>query len=157
MVTITRIASRMKSPLGLGASRAWRGFALVLLLLLLGTSGCRDKVGFPGVEDILGRWRAAGKSDKDTRTYSGIYDFHTLGSHTYDIILSNGRVKKGKGVWSLEEDKGILRVENDTGSIYVGTFAKGKPTSIALFTINNQWGVQLDKEASGAPAKTSTP
>jgi hypothetical protein len=147
----------MRSPLRPGASRAWCGFALALLLLLLGISGCRDKVRFPGAEDILGRWRAAGKSHKDTRTYTGIYDFHSLGLHTYDIVLSNGSSKKGRGVWSLEEDKGILRVENDTGSIYVGNFERGKPTSIALFTINNQWGVQLDKEASGAPAQTSTP
>lgn len=147
----------MRSSRGVGTSRAWRGFALVLLFVLLGSSGCRDKVHFPGAEDILGRWQAAGKSYKDTRTYSGTYDFHTLGSHTYDIILSNDTVKKGKGVWSLEEDKGVLRVENDTGSIYVGTFARGKPASVALLTINNQWGVQLDKEASGAAAKTSTP
>lgn len=147
----------MRSPFGPGAERAWRGCVIALLLVLLGASGCRDKVRFPAAEDILGPWRAAGKSHKDTRTYSGIYDFHTLGSHTYDIVLSDGTVKKGKGEWSLEEDKGIFRVENDTGSIYVGTFAKGKPTTIALFTINNQWGVQLDKEASGMRAKTSTP
>jgi hypothetical protein len=147
----------MRSSRGVGAGRVRRGFALALMLLLLGSSGCRDKVRFPGVEDILGRWRAVGTSHKDTRTYSGTYDFHTFGSHTYDIILSNGTVKKGKGVWSLEEDKGVLRVENDTGSIYVGTFARGKPDSVALFTINNQWGVQLDKEASGAAVKTSTP
>lgn len=147
----------MRSPLWPGASRAWCGLTLVLLLLLFGISGCRDKVRFPGAEDLLGRWRATGTSHKDTRTYAGIYDFYSPGLHTYDIVLSNGSLKNGRGVWSLEEDKGILRVENDTGSIYVGTFAKGKPTSIALFTINNQWGVQLDKEASGAPAKTSTP
>lgn len=147
----------MRSSRGVGTSRVRRGFALALMLLLLGSSGCRDKVRFPGVEDILGRWRAVGTSHKDTRTYAGIYDFHSPGLHTYDIVLSNGSKKKGRGEWSLDEDKGILRVENDTGSIYVGTFARGKPASVALFTINNQWGVQLDKEASGTSAKTSTP
>ncbi len=147
----------MKSRLWAGMSISWRGFAVALVLLLFCAGGCRDKVRFPGAEDILGRWRSAGKSYKDTRTYSGIYHFHTIGGHTYDITLSDGSVKKGKGVWSLEKDKGILRVENDTGSIYVGTFEKGKPSSVALFTINNQWGVQLDKEAIGAPAKTPTP
>lgn len=157
MGTITWIAGRMRSLLRPGTMRAWCGCSLALLLLLTGISGCRDKVRFPGTEDILGRWQAVGTSHKDTRTYAGIYDFHSPGLHTYDIVLSNGSMKKGRGVWSLEEDKGILRVENDTGSIYVGTFAKNKPTSIALFTINNQWGVRLDKEASGAPVKTSTP
>lgn len=127
-----------------------------MLLLLLASGGCREKVRFPPTADILGRWQALGTSYKDTRTYSGIYDFHSLGQHTYDIVLSNGTAKKGRGVWSFEEDKGTLRVENDTGSIYVGTFEKGKPGSVSLFTINNQWGVQLDKETSATSAKTAT-
>jgi len=134
---------------------AWGGLA-ASLLLLLASGGCREKVRLPAAADILGRWQALGTSYKDTRTYSGIYDFHSLGQHTYDIVLSNGTAKKGRGVWSLEEEKGTLRVENDTGSIYIGTFEKGKPGSVSLFTINNQWGVQLDKESGPTSAKTAT-
>lgn len=134
------------------SARAWCGLA-VSLMLLLGAAGCREKVAFPETADILGRWRALGTSHKDTRTYSGTYDFHSLGQHTYDIVLSNGTAKKGRGVWSFEEQKGTLRVENDTGSIYVGTFERGKAGFVSLFTINNQWGVELSKEKSAAPVK----
>lgn len=153
----TEIVDWLESWSRLGRSVVCHGFAIGLLLVLLCAGGCREKVRFPLVEDVFGPWRAEGKSYKDPRTYSGIYDFHRSGEHTYDIVLSTGESKKGRGVWSLEVDKGTLRVQNDTGSIYVGTFERGKPRSVSLLTINNQWGVQLDKATSGAPAKTATP
>ena len=121
------------------------GLTLVLALLAM-AGGCRDWIAFPAAADIHGIWRAEGKSHKDTRTYSGIYEFLPAGRHGYDIVLNDGTAKKGSGEWSYEEGSGTLRVTNDTGSIYVGTFSRGKPGTVGLFTINNQWGVTLEQQ-----------
>jgi hypothetical protein len=100
----------------------------------------------PTDADLLGKWQSEGKSHKDTRTYTGIYDFYAIGRHTYDIIVSDGVHKQGRGVWSLPEGSDTLQVENDTGSVYVGAFQRENFTKISLTTTNRQWGVVLKKQ-----------
>jgi hypothetical protein len=122
-------------------------YGFIFSLLTYGGSGYRNPK-HPTAADLVGKWKAEGTSYKDQRTYSGTYDFYAIGNHTYDIILSDGVHKQGRGVWSLMEGKDTLQLENDTGAVYFGTVESGIFTTITLNTTNNQWGVVFQKEGS---------
>lgn len=109
-----------------------------------GSSG-PDEPAMPTPEGLLGVWRSAGTSLVDHRTYSGTYDFHSIGNHIYDIVVSTGEHKRGRGTWYLEEGTKILHVRNDTGSHYVGEFEGEDFRHILLKTTNGRWQVVLDK------------
>ena len=100
----------------------------------------------PTAADMVGKWQAEATSYKDKRTYAGIYDFYAVGNHTYDIMLSDGVHKQGRGVWSMMEGTDFLQMENDTGAVYFGTIEGENSTTITMLTTNNQWGVVLKKE-----------
>ncbi len=122
------------------------GAALLLGIALLFFGGCKNSdLKHPTAAELIGKWQSTGTSYKDTRTYSGIYDFFAIGQHTYDIILSDGVQKQGYGVWSMTAEADALLMENDTGSIYVGTFRDENFTTISMTTIDNQWGLVLTK------------
>ncbi len=100
----------------------------------------------PTAAQVVGQWKAQGVSNKDQRTYVGLYDFYANGKHTYDIILNNGVERQGRGVWTLTEGTNTLQVKNDTGSVYVGMFDSDNFTTIAMITSDNNWGLILKKK-----------
>ena len=110
-----------------------------------GGGSSSSEPAMPTSEDLLGVWRSVGTSLTDHRTYSGTYDFYSIGNHTYDIIVSTGEHKRGRGTWLLEEGTKILHVRNDTGSHYVGEFEGENFKHILLRTTNGRWQVVLDK------------
>ncbi|MBU1566550.1 MAG: hypothetical protein KJ630_13100 [Proteobacteria bacterium] len=123
------------------------GGAGFVAIALLSFGGCENRSPkHPTAIELVGKWKSEGTSYKDTRTYTGIYDFYAIGKHTYDILLSDGVHKQGHGVWNLAQETDTLQVENDTGSVYVGTFKGGIFTAITLTTTNKQWGLVLKKE-----------
>ncbi len=126
------------------------GIATSALILVLYEGSKNGNLNLPTASDLLGKWQSMGTSNKDIRTYTGIYDFHSVGSHTYDITLSDGVEKQGRGFWRLTKETGYLQVENDTGSVYVGTFQDENFSRITLKTTNEQWGLVLKKEEVGS-------
>ncbi|MFH0780940.1 MAG: hypothetical protein V2B20_03175 [Pseudomonadota bacterium] len=132
------------------------GAAVVLGIALLFSGGCKSRnLKHPTTTELIGKWQSAGTSYKDIRTYAGIYDFYAVGKHTYDIILSNGVQKQGRGVWRITEEADALQVENDTGSVYVGTFRDENFTTITMTTTNNEWGLVLTKVEDGRATSAS--
>ncbi|BCL61468.1 hypothetical protein DGMP_21610 [Desulfomarina profundi] len=104
-----------------------------------------DEPAMPTSEELVGVWRSTGTSLVDHRTYRGTYDFYAIGNHIYDIVVSTGEHKRGRGTWFLEEGTKILHVRNDTGSHYVGEFEGEDFRHILLKTTNGRWKVVLDK------------
>jgi hypothetical protein len=111
----------------------------------LGGGGGSDEPAMPTPEGLLGVWHSAGTSLTDHRTYNGTYDFYSIGNHIYDIVVSTGEHKRGRGNWYLEEGTKILHVRNDTGSHYIGEFEGENFNHILLTTTNGRWQVVLDK------------
>lgn len=137
--TENRLPYRHKAGIEVGA-------ALVLGIALLFFGACKkNDLKHPTAAELFGKWQSTGTSYKDTRTYSGIYEFFAIGKHTYDIVQSDGVQKQGCGVWSMTPEADALMVENDTGSIYVGTFRDENFTTISMTTVDNQWGLVLTK------------
>lgn len=101
----------------------------------------------PTSEQLIGRWTARGTSHVDNRTYTGVYDLYTIGSHTYDIYITGDNVRKqGRGAWALGAGTNSLRLENDAGSVYIGDFQNEDFTIITLQTTNGRWEVVLTKQ-----------
>jgi len=126
------------------------GAVSALAMAIVCIDGSKNgNINHPAMIDLVGRWQSIGTCLKDPRTYKGIYDFYGIGNHTYDIILSDGVEKTGRGLWSLRQGTSILEVKNDTGSVYVGVFRNDDFSTIALTTTNNEWGVVLQKERGG--------
>ncbi len=138
---------RKANPVKTGVGVVTAAFVGIVLLFL---GGCESRSPRqPTAADLVSKWKSAGTSYKDTRTYEGIFDFYAIGNHTYDILNSDGVSKQGKGVWSLMEGTGTLKVENDTGSVYIGTFQDQTFTTITMITTNKQWGLVLTKKDVG--------
>ena len=101
----------------------------------------------PTPEILVGRWTARATSNVDRRTYTGVYNLYTAGSHTYDIYITGDNVRKrGRGNWTLIEGTNTLRLENDTGSVYVGDFQNENFTTITMTNQLDRWELVLTKQ-----------
>lgn len=115
--------------------------------IAIGLAGGSSDSGpsYPTAEELVGSWHAEGISQVDERTYTGTFNFYTVGSHTYDVYVSDGAHNRGRGNWSLTEGTYSLRVENDSGSVYKGDFAEGAYNTITMATTNGRWQVTLSR------------
>ena len=101
----------------------------------------------PTPESLVGKWNAQARCTTDSRTYNGMYDLQATGSHTYDIYVTGDNVRKqGNGHWSLIEGTSTLRLENDTGSIYLGEFHNENFTTVTLNNQGNKWELVLTRQ-----------
>lgn len=135
-----------KVGIGVGAA------AVVGIAVALVAGGSKEESGptgptLPTSEILVGRWNGRGTSHEDNRTYSGVYDLYTIGSHNYDIYVTGDDVRKqGHGTWTLVAGTNTLQLENDTGSVYVGDFQNEDFTTISMTTTNGNWGLVLTKQ-----------
>lgn len=118
--------------------------AAVGLVVGLASGSSDSSPSYPTNEGLLGAWHSEGLCLIDGRTYTGTYNFYAVGRHTYDITGEDGR-KTGNGVWTLTEGPYSLRMENESGSIYVGEFAAGNYNSITMTTTDGRWQVTLTR------------
>lgn len=101
----------------------------------------------PTPEILVGKWTARATSNVDRRTYTGVYNLYTAGSHAYDIYITGDNVRKrGRGNWTLIEGTNTLRLENDTGSVYVGDFQNENFTTITMTNQLDRWELVLTKQ-----------
>jgi hypothetical protein len=118
--------------------------AVVGVALALGGGSSDDGPKYATLEGMVGPWSAQAKS-VDGRTYTGVYTFYLGGSHTYDITISDGEVKRGRGNWRLDSLTGALSVENDTGTVYSGNFLEQNFSIIILSSNDGRWRLTLSK------------
>ncbi|KJS03605.1 MAG: hypothetical protein VR65_01265 [Desulfobulbaceae bacterium BRH_c16a] len=124
------------------------GAAAVVGVALAFAGGSGDSgPKLPTPEILVGKWNAQSRSLTDRRTYSGVYDLYTVGSHTYDIFVTgDNEHKRGRGTWILAEGTNTLQLKNDTGSIYIGEFLNEDFTTITIRTTDGRWETVLTKQ-----------
>ncbi len=132
MSTLTKVG------IGVGA------VAVVGVALALGGGSSDDGPKYATPEGMVGPWSAQATS-VDRRTYTGVYTFYLGGSHTYDITISDGEVKRGRGNWRLDSLTGALSIQNDTGTVYRGNFAERDFSAIILNSNDGRWQLILSK------------
>ncbi|SDO49091.1 hypothetical protein [Desulforhopalus singaporensis] len=88
-------------------------------------------------EQVQGVWNAEGKRFDGTSSYTGQYNFYTLGRHSYDLYTSSGEHKVGGGTWRFDVESQQLVMYNDTGSTYVGTVTGGNTATMK--TTDGRW------------------
>lgn len=133
------LSTLTKVGIGVGAA------AVIGVALALSGGSDSDDPKFPTEAGMVGQWNGSGTRFSDGQTYNGTYTFYAGGSHTYDIYVSDGAHKRGRGSWSLPIGTYSLTVNNYSGSTYKGEFLNENFATITLTTTDNRWQVVLTK------------